>query len=226
METRMKQAVRSRLLAGAVCIFGGLGLGAAHAVTTGEAYVTDNAGNIVRDGYGECVRTPGWTPEAAVPQCDAEVFAAFERQAQAEPEMAPGERIMLDADTTFDFDEATLTERGKEDLDRIIEAAKRAEEPRVQITGYTDRIGPESYNEDLSRRRAEAVRDYLVENGVPQGAVSVAARGEQNPVVSCEGIQGAGLIDCLRPNRRSEVEFAGFEVREEMEPGGAMDEQQ
>lgn len=217
METRMKRTLLSRLLAGAVCI---LGASAAQAVTPAEAYVMDNAGNVVRDGYGECVKTPGWTPEAALRQCDAEVFAAFERQAQAEPEAAPTQRITLDADTTFDFDEATLTERGKQDLDRIIEAARRTEEQRVQVTGYTDRIGPESYNEDLSRRRAEAVRDYLVENGLPEEAINIAAMGEQNPVVSCEGMTGNALIDCLRPNRRSEVEFAGFEVAPEQPEGG------
>jgi OOP family OmpA-OmpF porin len=215
METRMTQAVRSRLLAGAVCIFGGLGASAAFAVSPSEAYVTDNSGNIVRDGYGECVRTPGWTPEAAVQQCDAEVFAAFERQAQAEPQAPPMQRITLDADTTFDFDKATLTEQGKADLDRIVQAAKQSEDTQVRVTGYTDRIGPEGYNEELSKRRAQAVQDYLVENGVPESAISIAARGEQDPVVSCEGIRGNALIECLRPNRRSEVEFAGFEVRQE-----------
>lgn len=221
MDTRMKQAVVPRLLAGAVCIFG---VGAAHAVSPAEAYVTDNAGNILRDGYGECVRTPAWTPEAAIAQCDAEVFAAFERQAQAEPEAMPTQRITLDADTTFDFDEATLTERGKQDLDRIVEAAQRTEQSRVQVTGYTDRIGPESYNEDLSRRRAQAVREYLVQNGIPEDAINIAAMGEQNPVVSCEGISGNALIECLRPNRRSEVEFAGFEVQsEQREEGGTME---
>lgn len=220
MNTRMKQTTSLGLLAGAICIFGA---GAAHAVSPTEAYVTDNYGEIVRDGYGECVKTPGWTPEAALPQCDAEVFAAFERQlAQAEPE--PMQRISLDADATFDFDKATLTERGKEDLDRIVEAARRSEETRVQVTGYTDRIGPESYNEDLSRRRAQAVRDYLVENGVAEEAISLAAMGEQNPVVSCEGLAGNALISCLRPNRRTEVEFAGFEVQQE-EPAGGMTEE-
>lgn len=214
METRMKQTVLSRLLAGAVCIFG---VGAAHAVTPAEAYVMDDTGNVVRDGYGECLKTPAWAPEAALPQCDAEVFAAFERQ----PEAAPTERITLDADTTFDFDQATLTQQGKQDLDRIVEAARRTEESQVHVTGYTDRIGSESYNEDLSRRRAEAVRDYLIENGVPEEAVSVAAMGEQNPVVGCEGITGNALIECLRPNRRSEVEFAGFEVQSEQAGEGS-----
>lgn len=221
METRMTQAVRSRLLAGAVCIFGGLGVNAAYAVSPAEAYVTDDSGNVVRDGYGNCVKTPAWAPEAALRECDADVFAAFERKVEAEPQ--PPQRITLDADTTFDFDKATLTEQGKRDLDRIVQAARETEDSSIQITGYTDRIGSESYNEDLSQRRAEAVSEYLVQNGIPEEAIRTAAMGEQNPVVSCEGMRGNALIDCLRPNRRSEVEFAGFEVPQEQQGGSTME---
>jgi len=221
METRTTQPIRNALLASVVCIFGGIAPGSAWAASPSVGYVTDSGGNIVRDNYGDCVRTSDWRPEVAVRECDADVFAAFERQAPDEPEQM--ERITLDADTQFDFDAATLTDRGKRDLDRVVEAAKTAEEPEVRISGYTDRIGPETYNEDLSKRRAEAVRDYLVQNGIPENAVTVSAQGEKSPIVSCEGMTGDALIDCLRPNRRSEVEFAGFEVKEESDPGSAFE---
>ena len=187
-------------------------------------YATDSSGTVVRSAAG-CVRTLGWSVETAIRECDPAIVAARDqRQAEqaameAQPRMVrTTRRIELNADTEFGFDKATLTEEGRDKLDRIVQTLKGTNNPKIDITGYTDRIGPEGYNADLSRRRAEAVKQYLIDHGVPAGVITTAGRGESNPVVECEGLKGQPLIECLRPNRRSEVEFSAFEVVEEPAP--------
>jgi OOP family OmpA-OmpF porin len=184
-------------------------------------YATDSNGNPVRSETAGCVRTLGWSVENAIRQCDPSIVAARDqRQAEqaameAQPRMVrTTQRIQLNADTEFGFDKATLTEEGKRKLDKIADALKGTNNPKIDITGYTDRIGPEGYNEELSRRRADAARQYLIDKGVPADVITTAGRGESNPVVECKGLRGQPLVECLRPNRRSEVEFSAFEVVE------------
>lgn len=199
-------------------------------------YVTDPAGNVVRNATGQCFRTGFWRPEYAIKECDPELVKtaaapekpaevaqtpppAQEQQQMAQeqpPETAsapPPEpvRRFVGADAFFEFDEAELTDETRRKLDRIADRARGNDEATVRVTGYADQIGGDDYNLSLSQRRADAVRTYLIERGLPENAVSVDARGETDPVVRCEGRQGASLIDCLQPNRRTEVEFSALE---------------
>lgn len=112
----------------------------------------------------------------------------------------------LEADEAFDFDSAELSANGRADLDAIVEAVGD-HVPSINIFGYTDRLGEESYNLALSQRRADAARDYLVSRGIPGERVSAVGRGESDPVVSCDGMADDTLKNCLRPNRRAEVVF-------------------
>jgi OOP family OmpA-OmpF porin len=222
---------RVSLIAGAIAM-----TGFASGAFAAEGYVVNSRGEIARSGTGECVRTSNWTSLDATMQCDPDIITSFmpvqleepidQAQVEAAPAQPPMRRISLDTDTTFGFDSAELTDQGKEKLDEIVDASRRAERMQVQVSGHTDRIGPEEYNEDLSRRRAEAVKDYLVSEGVPEESVSIAALGESNPIVQCEGMSGDALVECLEPNRRSEVEFAAFEPvpSEQQEESGVMRE--
>jgi OOP family OmpA-OmpF porin len=88
----------------------------------------------------------------------------------------------------------------------------------VTITGYTDRLGTDEYNLSLSRRRAEAVKSYLVKQGVAAGRLSAVGRGEKDPVVQCNDKDRAALIRCLEPNRRVEVEQITVEKKPASEP--------
>lgn len=86
---------------------------------------------------------------------------------------------------------------------RIVEqAAGRALQqgsPRISVTGHTDRAGPSAYNMQLSRMRAQHVRDALVSHGVAAARISVAARGETEPAVpTVDGVAEAR-------NRRVEI---------------------
>ncbi len=100
----------------------------------------------------------------------------------------------------FEFDRAELTETGRAALDAWL--ARHAKGTRVVVTGHADRLGPAPYNLDLSRRRAEAARDYLVKNGMDPRLISIVAKGETQPVTHCKGRPTPATIDCLAPNRR------------------------
>jgi outer membrane protein OmpA-like peptidoglycan-associated protein len=83
----------------------------------------------------------------------------------------------------FDFDRATLTEEGKHIVEAAANAFKQDDHSQIQLTGYTDLSGTQRYNLELSQRRAETVRDYMVHLGVPQDAIGVAWKGKENPRV-------------------------------------------
>jgi OOP family OmpA-OmpF porin len=99
-------------------------------------------------------------------------------------------------------------------LNAIADALSRdTQVNNVVISGYTDRLGSDKYNQALSQRRADAVKDYLTGKGVASNRLSAQGKGESNPVVQCSQTKRAALIQCLEPNRRVEVEQITIERR-------------
>ncbi len=154
-------------------------------------------------------------PPAPAP---AVVVAPPPPPASAPPPPAPPpppriERYTLSATELFAFDSSQLRMPQKK-LDEIAEALGRNNDvSNVVITGYTDRLGTDKYNQALSERRANAVKTYLTDKGISGGRLSAAGKGESNPVVTCTDKQMAALIQCLEPNRRVEVENIVIERR-------------
>jgi len=116
----------------------------------------------------------------------------------------------LSADTLFGFNQDTLGTDGTKQLDQLIASTHGQQYDTLTVTGYTDPIGTDAYNQDLSRRRAQAVRDYLIQKGLKVDHVNVVGAGATNLVVeasSCSGKTGADLQACYAPNRRVVVEL-------------------
>ena len=122
------------------------------------------------------------------------------------------QKVTLEATKLFAFDKAEVITPAPK-LDEIATALQAdTAVTNVEITGYTDRLGAESYNQKLSERRANAVREYLIGKGIDGNRLRAVGKGEANPVVECNQRKRAELINCLEPNRRVEVDQITVEV--------------
>jgi OOP family OmpA-OmpF porin len=193
------------------------------------------ASNIWRSGsYGGtpgvndtlCWRTGYWTPAMAIVECDPDLVpkpAPPPPPVVAPPPPAPPapppppavsvQKITLAAKALFDFDKSVLKPEGKAAIDsEVISRLKDVTKLElVLVTGHTDRIGTQAYNQKLSERRANTVRDYLVSRGVARDKIETLGMGKTQPVpgVVCNQKALKELIVCLAPNRRVEVEVKG-----------------
>jgi OOP family OmpA-OmpF porin len=194
------------------------------------------ANNVWRSGsYGGkpgvndtlCWRTGYWTPAMAIVECDPDLVpkpapapAPVVTPPPPPPPPAPApppaptvQKITLAAKALFDFDKSVLKPEGKAAIDsEVISRLKDVSKlERVLVTGHTDRIGTQAYNQKLSERRANTVRDYLVSKGVARDKIETLGMGKTQPVpgVVCNQKALKELIVCLAPNRRVEVEVKG-----------------
>jgi outer membrane protein OmpA-like peptidoglycan-associated protein len=125
----------------------------------------------------------------------------------AEPAPKKAEPLNLVWTSMFEWNSATLTAEARGRLDgEIVPKLAGAENLRLIVSGHSDRLGATDYNREISEKRAEAVRDYLVEKGVDAERIELYGYGQTVPVKSCREEQGASLIECLAPNRRVVVE--------------------
>jgi outer membrane protein OmpA-like peptidoglycan-associated protein len=129
---------------------------------------------------------------------------------------APVEKISLSADALFPFakhNEASMLPTGKAKLQALAERIKAVGSGAlsgVAITGHADRLGRQERNQRLSERRALTVKNYLAKLGVDPALMSANGKGENDPVVFCNGNKRtAKLKSCLAPNRRVDVAFFG-----------------
>ncbi len=99
----------------------------------------------------------------------------------------------------FDTGKSTLKAGAKNTLGKIAEQLKGNSDVRIAIEGHTDSVGNDEKNMELSEKRANAVRDYLVSNGVPAERVTATGKGEADPVASNK--TAAGRLQ----NRRVEL---------------------
>ena len=90
----------------------------------------------------------------------------------------------------FDWDRSDITPQAQNTIRQAAAAYKSKGNARINAIGHTDKSGPESYNMALSLRRANAVKDVLVREGVPAANISVVGRGEEQPMVqTADGVR-------------------------------------
>ena len=87
-------------------------------------------------------------------------------------------------DLLFDFDKAVIKPEGYSDLEQIISIFNKNPNLKVVLQGHTDSIGTVAYNQQLSLRRAKAVKAYFVKKGISEGRLKYEGYGERKPVAS------------------------------------------
>jgi OOP family OmpA-OmpF porin len=135
---------------------------------------------------------------AALAQPDLE---GLKTEGLENPKGEPGDLVLR---LGFTFARADVPETVRFRLDVVAEELNQDRvNAKVEIAGHTDSVGDESYNQVLSEKRAQAVKDYLVRSGVAAERVSVVGYGEAQPRDTNDTIEGRRL------NRRVEIRAIG-----------------
>ena len=144
--------------------------------------------------------TPAYQPAPEV----APVVAMPAPVIEAKPAPAPvSEKVSFASEALFDFDQSTLKPQGKAALDQLLSQLTGMDLEVIVTVGHTDAVGSDAYNQKLSQRRAEAVKAYLVAQGVETSRVYTEGKGETQPVA--DNTTAAGRAK----NRRVTVEVVG-----------------
>jgi OOP family OmpA-OmpF porin len=171
--------------------------------TTPSGYLGSSSGKTVKDSSDECVRTSNWSKGTPCERPPAPVEEVKAPAPVPPPAPAP-KHVALTASTLFGFDKATLTPEGKAAIRKEVEdwrGSYETEKIAITLTGYTDSVGSEAYNQKLSERRANAVRNFLVDDlDVKPENITVIGKGEADPVASNATREGRAQ------NRRVEMD--------------------
>ena len=126
-------------------------------------------------------------------------------QAYTIPQAPPlqSRRYELAADVLFAFNRSDLLPQASAALQESLANIRATYQyPVIRVEGHTDSIGSDAANDALSLRRAEAVRQWLIGNGVPSAAITVEGFGRRQPIASNTLPNGGDNIDGRARNRR------------------------
>ena len=117
-----------------------------------------------------------------------------------EEEVVEAETVRVELDVKFDFDKAQVKQDSYSDIENLAEFMKQFPQTSTTVEGHTDSVGNDAYNQNLSERRAGAVRDVLVNQyGVDANRVNAVGYGEAHPVADNATREGRAV------NRRVEA---------------------
>ncbi len=229
----MKKLTKLATLAATALLAASFGPIASAAVNNGYVFSPDS--QVVTSGYGLCWRTSSWTPADAFIGCDEDLMAKAKPAPAPLPAPAPkpmpapapvvvvvtpppppppapapvpkAEKVTFAADAFFDFDKSVLKPEGKAKLGDLVDKLKAITLEVVIAVGHTDWTGPDAYNQGLSVRRAEAVKAYMVSQGIEANRVYTEGKGEKQPVADNKTREGRAK------NRRVEIEVVGTRTK-------------
>ncbi|KVD80796.1 hypothetical protein WS62_26110 [Burkholderia sp. ABCPW 14] len=148
------------------------------------------------------------------PECKALVDGPKEPPV-AQAASDESKQFTLDYHLLFPFDKSALRDllpSGRAELDRIAATLQQQYQHirSVRVTGYTDRLGTDEYNRQLSLARAETIRSYLTTRGLPGDLIVAQGLGKADPVsAGCPAGRSSEAIACLAPDRRVRIDVAG-----------------
>ena len=173
---------------------------------TPSGYAADSEGNVLRDSYGNCVRSGSWSEDKAkVVGCDGFTLSHEVEVIKGQPIKDGIVSYDLPFAKLFEFDKADISEEGKaflkqtaRDLNSVLAKAYS-----VTVVGHTDNSGKEEYNYALSKRRADMVSQYLISLGLSEDKVRSLGVGPSDPIADNSTKEGRAL------NRRAELLVIG-----------------
>lgn len=125
-----------------------------------------------------------------------------------------GIKITFDSGILFDVDKSALTPNAEANIRELAETLKKYDDTNILVEGHTDATGSDSYNMNLSERRAESVMSYAASIGVDRSRFQIKGYGETQPVATNDSETGR------QQNRRVEVAiFANEELKEAAREG-------
>jgi OOP family OmpA-OmpF porin len=183
-----------------------------------SGYVGSANSHLITDGFGNCVKTGFWTSADALADCGDKVKeAAAEPAPAAAPAPTPApppvpkvitKSVSLSAGALFDVNSDVIKDAGKAELRELAAHINNLSDVQsVDIVGYTDSSGSADYNQKLSLRRATAVKNFLMENGVSPRVMTTLGLGEDKPVASNATREGRAK------NRRVEITIRGTQAQ-------------
>ncbi len=134
------------------------------------------------------------------------ILAAGAVAQSSDPAATPAvQKVAVKGVARFDFNKATVNPEDGAKLMSEVRSLKNVTWNTISVTGHTDSIGSENYNQKLSEERAQAVQAFLIEKGVKMEKIQTIGKGESSPIASNKTPSGRNL------NRRTEIEFLGVQ---------------
>ena len=219
MRTRKKSPSLLAVLTAFALAAGGLGCAASN--TEKGAVIGAGAGAVIGGVIGNQAGNTavgaimgavvGGTAGAIIGNyMDRQAKELEEDLADAEVErVGEGIKITFGSGLLFEVDQASLTPDARSNLVRMSETLRKYDDTNILIEGHTDATGTDSYNQDLSQRRAQTVKAFLAAQNVSAPRMTTIGYGESQPVASNDSSSGR------QANRRVEVAiFANEELKQ------------
>ena len=181
---------------------------------------TNSTGQVWRTNSGDCLRDGFWTPATAAPECAPDLQPKVVKVEKVAEVTKPKEvktdkptanvaqrtevtvpvHMVYQAETLFDFDRSVIKPAGKIELDKFVQKVKGIKGVTMVI-GHTDSVGSDSYNMKLGMHRAQAVKAFLVSEGMDANSIKVESYGERKPIADNKTREGRAK------NRRVEIKL-------------------
>ena len=186
-----------------------------------QGYLINNNSAVVMSGTGLCWRDSDWTASRATEACGASPKYTAAPAPMVVAAVAPvaeykvAQTLVFDADTLFDNDKSSLRPTGKVTLSNFVGSIKDINPEMINVVGHASRPGTEKHNQVLSENRAESVKEYLVNAGIPAYRVRAWGVGETQEVTGpfeCLNNTSKKAIACQQPDRHVSIELIGARI--------------